>query len=180
MLIDKKVIDKCLKGNSRAQKDLYKAYAQKMFVHCYRYLQSKEDAEEMVSDGFIRVFQNLKTFVYKDLKSLEAWIKRIMINECLMSLRKRKLTFLDESNALNVESESKSDSEFEAEEIYNLILSLPDGYRTIFNLFVIEGYSHKEISKSLNITESTSRSQLTKARMALKSQVIKTNLYGRI
>lgn len=175
-MIDEKTIVKCLNGNKRAQKALFKTYAQKMFVHCYRYLKSKEDAEEMVSDGFVKVFQNLNGFVYRDLKSLEAWIKRIMINECLMFLRKRKITFLDESKALNVESENKSDSELEAKDIYDLILSLPAGYRTIFNLYVIEGYSHKEISQKLKISEGTSRSQLTKARMALKQKVSKTNL----
>lgn len=174
-MIDEKTIAKCLNGNKRAQKALFKTYAQKMFVHCYRYLKSKEDAEEMVSDGFVKVFQNLNAFVYKDLKSLEAWIKRIMINECLMFLRKRKITFLDESKAMNVESGIRSDSELEANEIYDLILSLPIGYRTIFNLSAIEGYSHKEISQMLKISEGTSRSQLTKARMALKEKVSKSN-----
>lgn len=173
-MIDEKTIDRCLKGNKRAQKALYKAYARKMFVHCYRYLKSKEDAEEIVSDGFIKVFQNLITFHYKDLKSLEAWIKRIMINECLMFLRKRKISFLDESKALNIESGNRSDSELEAKEIYDLILSLPAGYRTIFNLYVLEGYSHKEISQMLKISEGTSRSQLTKARIVLQKKVNKT------
>lgn len=144
-----------------------------MFVHCYRYLKSKEDAEEIVSDGFIKVFQNLNSFVYKDLKSFEAWIRRIMINECLMFLRKKKIIFQDENTALHVESESKTDHNLEAEELYDLILSLPSGYRTIFNLYTIEGYSHKEIAKMLNISEGTSRSQLTKARMALKEMVNK-------
>lgn len=174
-MIDEKTFAKCLKGSKRAQKALFKAYAQKMFVHCYRYLKSKEDAEEMVSDGFVKVFQNLNSLVYTDLKRLEAWIKRIMINECLMFLRKRKITFSDESKAMNVESGIKSDSELEAKEIYGLILSLPTGYRTIFNLFAIEGYTHKEISQMLKISEGTSRSQLTKARKVLKEKVSKIN-----
>lgn len=174
-MIDQKTIAKCLKGNKRAQKALFKAYAQKMFVHCYRYLKSKEDAEEIVSDGFVKIFQNLNSLVYTDLKSLEAWIKRIMINECLMFLRKRKISFLDESKAMNVESGIKSDSELDAKEIYGLILTLPTGYRTIFNLFAIEGYTHKEISEMLKISESTSRSQLTKARKMLKEKVNKIN-----
>jgi len=175
-LIDKNTIAKCIKGNKRAQKALFKTYAQKMFVHCYRYLKSREDAEEIVSDGFIKVFQHLNAFVYKDLKSLEAWIRRIMINECLMFLRKRRITFLEESSALNVESVNKSDGELEASELYDLILSLPVGYRTIFNLYAIEGYNHKEISQLLDISEGTSRSQLTKARASLKKQVNKRNL----
>ncbi len=174
-MIDEKIIIQCRKGNKRAQKALFKTYGQKMFVHCYRYLKSKEDSEEIVSDGFVKVFQNLNAFVYKDSKSLEAWIKRIMINECLMFLRKRKIIFLDENQGLNVESGIKSDGELEAKEIYELILSLPAGYRTIFNLFAIEGYSHKEIATMLNISEGTSRSQLTKARMALKEKVNKIN-----
>lgn len=174
-MIDEKTIAKCIKGNKGAQKELFKTYAQKMFVHCYRYLKSKEDAEEILSDGFIKVFQNLNSFVYKDLKSLEAWVRRIMVNECLMFLRKRKIIFQDENTALHVASESKTDSELEAEELYGLILSLPSGYRTIFNLYTIEGYSHKEIASILKISEGTSRSQLTKARAALKEKVIKSN-----
>lgn len=175
-MIDEKTIAKCIKGHKRAQRALYKTFAQKMFVHCYRYLKSKEDAEEIVSDGFIKVFQNLSSFVYKDFKSFEAWIRRIMVNECLMNLRKKKLTFLDESAALSVASDSQSDGELEAEELYDLILSLPSGYRTIFNLYLIEGYSHKEIASMLDISEGTSRSQLTKARMVLKEKVIKNSL----
>lgn len=175
-MIDEKTIAKCIKGNKRAQRTLYKTFAQKMFVHCYRYLKSKEDAEEIVSDGFIKVFQNLSSFVYKDFKSFEAWIRRIMVNECLMNLRKKKLTFLDESAALSVASDSQSDGELEAEELYGLILSLPSGYRTIFNLYLIEGYSHKEIASMLDISEGTSRSQLTKARMVLKEKVIKNSI----
>lgn len=175
-MIDAKTIAKCIRGNRRAQKALYKNYAQKMFVHCYRYLKSKEDAEEIVSDGFIKVFQNLNSFVYKDSKSLEAWIRRIMINECLMFLRRGKIIFQDENAVLNVESESRTDSDLGAEELYHLVLSLPSGYRTIFNLYAMEGYSHKEISKMLNISEGTSRSQLTKARSLLRKMVIKSNL----
>ncbi len=174
-MVDQKIITKCIKGNKRAQKALFKAYAQKMFVHCYRYLKSKEDAEEMVSEGFVKVFQNLNSLVYTDLRSLEAWIKRIMINECLMFLRKRKISFLDESKAVHVASVIKSDGELEAKEIYGLILNLPTGYRTIFNLFAIEGYTHKEISEMLKISEGTSRSQLTKARKVLKEKVNKIN-----
>jgi len=98
-----------------------------------------------------------------------------MINECLMFLRKKRITFLDESNALNVESVNKSDGELEANELYDLILTLPIGYRTIFNLYAIEGYSHKEVSEMLTISEGTSRSQLTKARATLKRKVNKRN-----
>lgn len=175
-MIDEKTIEKCLEGNKRAQRALFKAYSQRMFVLCYRYVKNKEDAEEMVSDGFVKIFHSLSSFDYKNLKSLEAWIKRIMINECLMFLRKRKITFLDENVAVNVESKNKADDELAANELYDLLLSLPVGYRTIFNLYAIEGYSHKEISKLLGINEGTSRSQLTKARSSLKEMVNKRNV----
>lgn len=149
-------------------------------MHCFRYIKQKEDAEEILSDGFIKVFNKLKEFEYYNDKSFEAWIKRIMINESLMFLRKRKIIFLDEDNALKMESLNTTDSEFEAEDIYNLILSLPTGYRTIFNLFAIEGYSHGEISQMLQISDGTSRSQLTKARVMLKAKMDKSNSNGRI
>ncbi len=175
-MIDKKIIDQCQKGNRRAQKALFKAYSHKMFTLCYRYLKNKEDAEELVSDGFIKTFHHLGTYEYKNIKALEAWIRRIMINECLMFLRRKKITFLNDNIAVNVESGKKSDSVLEANELYDLILSLPDGYRTVFNLYTIEGYSHKEISKMLGISDATSRSQLTKARAALKQMVNKRNI----
>lgn len=173
-------IEQCRKGDKKAEKALYKAFAQKMFMHAYRYLKNKSDAEEVLTDAFLKVFANLRTLEYRDEKSLEAWIRKIVINEALMFLRKRKrLCYVDESALMDMESDLTIDNELAAEEVYQLILSLPDGYRTVFNLHAIEGYSHKEIALQLEITESTSRSQLTKARAMLKDLWAKNNLrYG--
>jgi RNA polymerase sigma-70 factor (ECF subfamily) len=147
-------------------------------MHCFRYLKDKQDAEEVLMDGFMKVFENLSKVEYRDENSFEAWIKRIMVNEALMFLRKKKqLIYSNEEAIEEVESKFSIANNLAAEDIYRLILSLPLGYRTIFNMFAIEGYTHKEIAQLLNITESTSRSQLTKARVLLKELLIKNNMH---
>jgi len=174
-LISNQILIKCINGNRRAQKKLYKTYAQKMFILCYRYVSNKEDVEDILAEGFIKVFNNLSKVEYRDAKSFEGWIKRIMVNECLTFLRKRKMLFYDfEENKLNENSYSIN-SDVDAQDIYKMILSLPIGYRTVFNLYAIEGYSHAEISEKLNIASSTSRSQLTKARAILKKRIVKNS-----
>lgn len=172
-MISEKIVIECKRNNRRAQKTLYKTFAQKMFMHCYRYVQQKEDAEEILSEGFIKVFANLSKIEYRDAKSFEGWIKKIMINESLMFLRKQKIKFSDQEGTSQIEIIQTSDNDLIAEDIYRLIRSLPIGYRTVFNLSAIEGYSHKEIARKLNITESTSRSQLTKARKKLQELMTK-------
>ncbi len=175
-LINKQTIVQCRKGNKKAQKALYKAYTQKMFMHCYSYIAHKQDTEDVLSEGFIKVFNNLSKVEYRDAKSFEGWIKKIMVNESLMFLRKRKMIVYDEKETLLANTEPIINTELEAKDIYNLILTLPIGYRTVFNLHAIEGFSHKEIAKMLDIGESTSRSQLTKAREKLKKLMVKTNI----
>lgn len=144
-----------------------------MFMHCYRYVKQKEDAEEILSEGFIKVFANLSTVEYRDAKSFEGWVKRIMVNESLMFLRKQKVQFSDQERTSQIEIVQSWDDDLIVEDIYRLIRSLPIGYRTVFNLSVIEGYSHKEIAQKLSITESTSRSQLSKARKKLQEFMAK-------
>ncbi len=167
-MISRGIVIQCRKGNRNAQKALYKAFAQKMFMHCYRYVKQKEDAEEILSEGFIKVFANLSKMEYRDSKSFEGWIKQIMVNECLMFLRKQKIKFSDHKVTFQVEIDHSVEDDLMAEDIYKLIRSLPVGYRTVFNLYAVEGYSHREIGQRLNISESTSRSQLTKARKKLQ------------
>lgn len=141
-----------------------------MFLLSYRYVNHKEDAEEIVSDGFIKILLNLPKVEFRNVASFEAWMRKIMVNECLMFLRKRKKTIENERGFESLSTHSNIEIEQEAAHLLELILSLPEGYRTVFNLYVIEGYSHKEISKKLSIGESTSRSQLTKARNLLKKK----------
>ncbi len=146
-------------------------------MHCYRYVKNRDDAEEIVTDGFVKVFENMHSFEYRDDKSFEAWIKKIMINEALLFLRKkRQLHFIQSEKVEEVQADVSIDMNLHAEDIYKLILALPTGYRTVFNMFAIEGYSHKEIASLLNITESTSRSQLTKARAMLQVLLTQNNM----
>lgn len=147
-----------------------------MFMHCYRYVRNKEDAEDILVQGFLKVFQNLGKIEYKGEKAFEGWIRKIMINEALVFLRSKKgIAFSDHSEAEHIESVTNDFSDLCAEDIYKMITSLPYGLRTIFNLYAIEGYSHQEIAGLLEITESTSRSQLMKARRALQEQLTKNN-----
>jgi RNA polymerase sigma-70 factor (ECF subfamily) len=133
------------------------------------------DAEEVMHNGFMKVFNNLEKFEERHEKGFEYWIKRIMVNECLMFLRKRinfKLVSIENVNESDFENEDFSDKMY-PQTYLNLINELPPGYKTIFNLFAIEEYTHKEIAEALGIAESTSRSQLTKARKILQQKIQK-------
>ncbi|WP_232065096.1 RNA polymerase sigma factor [Rhodocytophaga rosea] len=168
------IIQQCRKGEKKAQHALYIAFAKKMFLHCYRYLKNKADAEEVLTDGFMKIFTSIAKIEYRDEKSFEAWIKKIMINESLLFLRKKKqLIYANEDIPETIETEILVDERLAAQDIYKLILFLPVGYRTVFNMYAIEGYSHKEIAQMLGINESTSRSQLTKARTLLQELIVK-------
>ncbi|TAM95978.1 MAG: sigma-70 family RNA polymerase sigma factor [Chitinophagaceae bacterium] len=175
----------CKKNNPTAQQYLFDQYSEQMYALCYRYVKNAEDAEELMLDGFFNFFRKIDHFLYSGESSVLPWLKKIMINECLMFLRKNK-------SFINIALEDYEDvslsnqiiERISAKDIYRMILELPVGYRTVFNLFVIEGLSHKEIAKTLHITEGTSKSQLSKARnilqlMISKSESIKhKKLYG--
>ena len=166
-----------LKSKKSSDKEIYDLYAERMFLLCYRYLNNMLDAEEVLHNGFMKVFSNLRKFKEKHENSFEYWIRKIMINECLMFLRKRnnfKLIPFDE--AVTIDTGIELNDSFESEDYLKLINDLPVGYRTVFNLFAIEGYKHNEIAEILNISESTSRSQLTKARKLLKQKIIKIGI----
>lgn len=167
----------CKKNDSKAQKLIYNKFADTMFRVCFRYLKNEFDVEDVLINGFLKVFNNIKKFEYRDERSFKAWIKRIMINESLLYLRaKSKIKFTDDYNMNNIEEARVEDSNIDAEKIYQLLKELPDGYRTVFNLYVIEGYSHKEISSMLKINENTSKSQLSKARASLRKLMVKYEL----
>jgi RNA polymerase sigma factor (sigma-70 family) len=163
------LIKECLKENSQAQQQLYHQYAAKMLGVCYRYVHSLEEAEDVLQEGFVKVFLHLKKF--NGNGPLEAWIRRIMVNTALNQLKKRH-TFmepLDENHFK--EKETFFNPEMEAKEIIEEIRQLPLGFRTVLNLYAIEGYSHKEISKMLGISEGTSRSQYARARRAMMKRI---------
>ncbi|MDJ1472207.1 RNA polymerase sigma factor [Cytophagaceae bacterium DM2B3-1] len=176
LIFDKQLIEKCRSADRKAQRALVAYFSRPMFLHCYRYLKDKSDTEEVVSDGFVKVFQHITDVDYRDKPSFEGWIRRIMINEALGFLRKRKkLMYVDEKEQELIPEQLSVDESLAAEDIYQLILSLPVKYRTVFNMYAIEGYTHQEIAAILEITESTSRSQLARARKMLQELMVKIN-----
>lgn len=158
----------CIRGNRTAQKELYDKYAGSMYVLCQRYFQCREEAMDALQEGFIKVFKDLSQFDSAK-GSFVLWIRRIFINTCLEMLRKRKMIFSDINEMYDLMEENVNALDnLGLKDLVSLIQKLPDGYRTVFNLYVIEGYSHAEIAGMLNITENTSKSQLFKAKNALK------------
>lgn len=160
-------------GSAAAQKCLFDQFADKMMLLCRRYVKSPQDAEELMLDGFFKFFKNIESFIYQGDAALYAWLKRIMINECLMFLRKKTVfTIVSETAAEELAFQEEALDNLSAAEIFNLIVQLPIGYRTVFNLYAIEGMSHREIAVLLGITEGTSKSQLSKARTLLQKMLL--------
>lgn len=135
---------------------------------CTRYLKDHNMAQDAMIEGFMKVFDRLKHFEYQGEHSLGMWIRKIMVNECLMKLRKNRSRFFMAINDRHLEGNGVIPDHFSADDILALIDTLPDGYRMVFNLYAIDGYSHREIASLLGISESASRSQLTHARSKLK------------
>ncbi|MGP1526494.1 MAG: RNA polymerase sigma factor [Candidatus Cryptobacteroides sp.] len=168
------IIDKCRKGDRSAQKKLYDYLAPKMFAVCLRYMGDRMPAEDILQDGFITLFSKLDS--YSGEGSFEGWARKIFVNTALMSLRKTDALKLsdDLEEAGNLSSDiSTQIQNIGYKEIMKVVMKLPDGYRTVFNMFVVEGFSHKEIAQALNISEVTSRSQLQRARMILQEKIKK-------
>ena len=170
MSIEEQIVRGCVAGNREFQKKLYDAYAGKMLYVCLRYTKNREEAEDVLQEGFIKVFKNIGSF--KFLGSFEGWVRRIMVHASIEHIRRKKQTgvFDDVENIVHhPESETDATTKIGEKELLKMIYHLPDGYRTVFNMYVIEGYSHKEIATMLEITEGTSKSQLSKAKNHLKS-----------
>lgn len=170
------LIKECKEGGIAAQKCLFDHFAESMMMVCCRYVKNEQDAEEVLLDGFHKFFKTIDRFQYKTEPALFAWIKKIMINESLMLLRKRNAFLLSvEAEHENIAWDDHLPERLNAEEIFKMITQLPVGYRTVFNLHVIEGIGHKEIAGLLKITEGTSKSQLFKARQLLQKMLIQQN-----
>ena len=169
------MIEKASKGERRAQHQLFEMFSPKMLGVCRQYLKNNDLAEEVMLSGFLKMFTHLQDF--KSEGSFEGWIRRIMVNESISQLRKeKKLNFVSETAIENTtEYSTYIETEFEEAEIQKLIDSLPEGYKTVFVLYVVEGYKHSEISELLQISESTSKTQLFKARKLLQNKVNKQN-----
>lgn len=180
------VVHQCLRNNARAQKQLYDAFAPAMLGVCYRYAPAADVAHEMLQEGFVRVFTKLEQ--WRGEGELGAWIRRIMVHTALNWLRDNKaMTIVDVETVAEKElpiNLNQADGQLRTRDLMQLLHRLPDGYRTVFNLFAIEGYSHAEIAAMLGITESTSRSQYLRARKQLaewlvNSEQTKTTDYAR-
>jgi RNA polymerase sigma-70 factor (ECF subfamily) len=171
-LTEKDLISGCLEGKRDAQKALFEMYAGKMLAVCKRYSRNHAEAEDILQDSFIRVFKYLGTFDHNG--SFEGWVRRIVVNTSLKLVAKK--SFQNEISGLEKHKEESLNpevfSKLSEQELLALIESLPDGYRIVFNLYAIEGYSHKEIATMLDIQESTSRTQLLKARRVLQNKVL--------
>lgn len=168
------LIKEARQGSASAQKCLFDLLSDKMMLVCCRYLKSREDAEEVLLDGFYKFFKNLNRFNYQGEAALHGFVKRLMINESLMWLRKTNVfTIVTEAAVEDIPLEETALSNLSAKEIFDLIVQLPVGYRTVFNLHVIEGMEHREIAALLGIAEGTSRSQLSKAKLLLQNKILK-------
>ncbi|PIB37448.1 hypothetical protein BFP72_07040 [Reichenbachiella sp. 5M10] len=168
------LVTRCKAFDATAQKLLYEKYAEKMYGLCFRYLATEDEAEDTVTEGFVKIFAKFNSFEYRGKGSLEGWMKRIMVNESLMLLRKRRQSFVEISQSdAKMKFSNNVDQKLIEEDIIEEIKKLPKGYRTVFNLYAIEGYSHKEIGEKLGISENTSKSQLSKARASLIKSLVR-------
>ena len=169
---ERDLITACAKGNIVAQRQLYDNYAAKMLGVCLRYAGTYEAARDLLHDGFIRVFNKIKT--YRGEGSFEGWMRKLFVNTALEYLRKKDALKNYEDYPVSVPATDYSVFEkISADELMEKIAALPDGYRAVFNLYAIEGYSHQEIAGLLHITESASRSQYTRARNCLQKMIQK-------
>ncbi len=166
------IIKGCVRQNQHCQRMLFEQYAGKFMTACRRYAKDEMEAEDILQEGFIRIFNNIQQFKFEG--SFEGWMRRIVVNVALKSLQKKKIQISEiKENTANTPSlEPYAFNHLGEEDLLKIIHQLPDGYRIVFNLAVIEGYSHEEIAKMLNIQASTSRSQLVKARKMLQQQIL--------
>jgi RNA polymerase sigma factor (sigma-70 family) len=182
MFDEENILKGCREGKRIAQKQLYDKYVSLMLAICLRYSKSRDEAEDLLQEGFLKIFQNINT--YRKQGSLEGWIKRIMINHALNQYKKnRKIPFaedvdsINENEILSVHEEIEKNEPVPAETLLAMIQSLPEGYRMVFNLYVFEGYSHREIAEAINFSENTSKTQLMKARRQLQEKIFEyTNM----
>jgi RNA polymerase sigma factor (sigma-70 family) len=161
------LIEECRKGNSRAQFRLYNQYSKAMYNLAYRILNNREDAEDILQETFIECFRNLGSFRFES--TFGAWLKKILVNKCINQIKKKKIDLtLCESLPSDVYEEEENEPVYDTGKIFKGIEKLPDGYRIILTLYLLEGYDHSEISQILGISESTSKSQYSRAKEKLR------------
>jgi RNA polymerase sigma factor (sigma-70 family) len=176
-MTDEELVKECVSGNPIAQKKFYDLFAKKMMGVCLRYMNNEDEAQDVLQDGFIKIFSKLRDFESKG--SLEGWVRRIMVNTALDQYRKNKKHQSDVDVDVVGYKLEKNDFIIEsitAQDLLKIIQGIPEGYRVVFNLFAIEGYSHKEIAERLGVTESTSKSQYSRAKSLLRKLMIENNI----
>jgi RNA polymerase sigma factor (sigma-70 family) len=174
--LESDLIKGCLSGDRKFQEKLYNIHSSKMYAVCLRYCSDTDDAQDVLQDGFIKVFKNLDKF--RGEGSFEGWIRRIFVNTAIEHYR-RKTNLVSITETVEVTKEDDSWSAFDKlaeKDILQIIKQLSPGYRTVFNMYVIEGYSHREIGEILNISEGTSKSQLARAKNMLQKMIIEKKL----
>lgn len=176
---EKRLVKGLRAGKPAAQRQLYELYADKMMAICFRYAKNNEEAEDILQEGFIRVFRKIGTF--NGTGSLEGWMRKVFQNIAIRQYQKNtRLHVVVGLEDMEQElGEEVMDQQFAAEELLSMVQRLPDGYRMVFNLFAIEGYSHEEIAQKLDISIGTSKSQLARARKALKKMIEPEQVYMR-
>ena len=170
-LSDKDLIEKCIAQDPESQRFLYDKFSDKMYAVCLRYASDRDHAKDLLQDGFIRMFKSLPKFQHKG--SFEGWVRRVFVNCSIENYRRNRKGKYFQELSPQTEKQVGPDvlQSLRMEELLNLINALPAGYKTVFNMYVIDGYSHKEIAQELDITESTSKTQLRKARLALMEKI---------
>jgi RNA polymerase sigma-70 factor (ECF subfamily) len=174
MISEKDILIGCIKGKQSAQRELYKRYSRLLLAICNRYAKDIEEAEDVLQEGFVKIFLNIKEF--KGDGPLLAWMSRIMINTAITHYHKmRKHRYHDdlaEVSESKFEDKGWGEAEFTREELFSVIRQMPDGYRQVFNLYALEGYKHREIAEIMKIDENTSKSQYSRARRWLQDRLI--------
>ena len=176
-MTEEAILQGCIRNDAIAQRELYTKYSPKMLAVCYRFAHNREDAEDMLQEGFIKVFLQIHTF--ENRGAFEGWVRRIIVHTCINILKKNKKfnESVDIVHAIAVQVREESiPSIIQAKQVVECIRMLPMGYRTVLNLYAIEGYSHREIAEMLNIEESTSRSQYTRAKAMLEEILIRKKI----
>lgn len=173
MFTDDEIIEGCLRNDRKMQKALYDKFAARMFAVCLRYANSKDDAADILQDGFLKVFSKIEQFSNEG--SFEGWIRRVMVNTAITHYYQNKKyneqQNIEEINETEIETFDYKDSEFSTEELTNVIQTLPNTYRVVFNMFAIEGFKHKEISETLGIDVSTIKTQYHRAKKMLQEKL---------
>ena len=176
---EQQLAELCRSQDRLAQRRLYDEYAEYLALVAYRYIPVESDAKDVLMDALLNAYRNMNKFTWQGHGSLKAWLKKIVVNQCLMYLRRNNRPTLWIDNMVTEEPATDADAlnRLSAKELIEMIHSLPDGYRTVFNLYVFEGMTHREIGKILGISDNTSKSQLHKAKALLQENIKQVNKY---